>query len=145
MKKCRGFTLIELIMAIAIGAMVVAVAFSLIYGGLAAYQKSSQITRGLDTVRLATLNITKDVRAQNQASVSGGATPTLHIGSDISYWLDGTNLMRRSGTATVVAVSGVSSFSADIDTAGSGARTLVLRLSSTQERKLVTTRITLRE
>lgn len=146
MKKNRkGFTLVELMMAIGIGAMVIAVAFSLIYSGLMIFQKSSQISRGIDTVRLATLSITKDVRENNEAGVSGGSSPTLSIGSDITYWLDGTDLMRREGDVTVVAVGGVGSFSAEIETADNGARTLVIGLSSVQDDKQSITHIALRK
>ncbi|MDD3242715.1 MAG: prepilin-type N-terminal cleavage/methylation domain-containing protein [Eubacteriales bacterium] len=143
MKKKRGVTLVELILAMGIAVLVVAASYALISSGLRSYEGVSAVTGELDTVRLVMANVSKDVRACASHAVSVGADQSLLI-DDITYTLQDETLIRRQGTSTTTVAQGVAVFVPEVEYDAGTPKSVQVTVRGTLGSDAVTTRLTLR-
>lgn len=108
MKSKKGFTLVEMLIAIMIFAVVMALAGSLFVTGFRNYEKVSGILTGQSNNRIVMYEISKELRNASLADIVVNETNTsITIGSVIFAYsgTDSTISKTKSGTTTVIARS----------------------------------------
>jgi len=108
MKNKKGFTLVEMLIAIMIFAVVMALAGSLFVTGFRNYEKVSGILTGQSNNRIVMYEISKELRNASLADIVVNETNTsITIGSVIFAYsgTDSTISKTKSGTTTVIARS----------------------------------------
>lgn len=90
MRKIKSFTLMELILAIGMSALVLAGLGAIFAGTITVWRKVQDSTSALKEGRLAIQWITKDIREGVIAEIGNNRVRL----NDVEYSLNGTNLMR---------------------------------------------------
>ena len=105
-KNTRGLTLIELIIAMGIAALVILAGFSVMRMGFLSYQSNVTISTGQSSLREATLRITKQVHNAPAGTVSVTGSTTL-VANGKTYTVTGGKLT-ENGTAVANNISAMS-------------------------------------
>ncbi len=141
-KSAKGFTLLEVVLAIAIFSVILVVSYSILLTGLSLYNKNTVTIEEQRYLRMVFMKIDKDIRSYDgvigDITVSGS---TLSISSDISYSFDSSlgSITRTDSAGASVIATGISSFTPQIET-----NSILVELTGSNDGQSIQSRIKLR-
>jgi prepilin-type N-terminal cleavage/methylation domain-containing protein len=141
-KSAKGFTLLEVVLAIAIFSVILVVSYSILLTGLSLYNKNTVTIEEQRYLRMVFMKIDKDIRSYDgvigDITVSGS---TLSISSDISYSFDSSagSITRTDSAGSSVIATGISSFTPQIET-----NSILVELTGSNDGQSIQSRIKLR-
>lgn len=124
--KKRGFSLLEVIIAIGILSVVIVAAYSLLMTGMRVYQMNASAVTGQNSMRMTLMSITRDIRKMGGSDSSDQIiysvddvthNKTLDIGTNISYQFE-ANSGKIIRTETTITGTGTTQTVKDVATEG---------------------------
>lgn len=99
-KNNKAFTLIEVLLSIAISSIIIIVAFSVFHAGSISWEKIEEKADVNQNARIVMETIISDIRRCNKADVISDERIKLHFGEFeiVEYYLEGTNVFREKNT-----------------------------------------------
>ena len=142
MKNNKGFTLVELIIAIMIFSVVMALAGSLFVSGFRNYEKVSEILTGQSNTRYVMYDISKALRSAKMEDVTISEDHTAITIGDVSYiYSSGSSTVSRTRDgSTVVIARDIISFYVELS-----GETINYSIQSSDEETQLNSSITLKE